>query len=313
MPLHKSYYLLYANSWYNPNMYTALYIEINLIAFITLFWILRKLKEDANSQTSLMLFSITVTLVMVIICTDMAWSLIDGKKGIFFYIANNVLDAAYMALTGLISFFWLLYTLYAENRQLKIKPIGIIAIAIPEAVLFVLSVMSPWTGWIFTVDFATNKYHQGDLLFIQQLITLSYYLVSTVRLGILTIREKSVFQRQLLLTMMMFVIWPLVGDIFYLFFSGLPLAWPTTTLSLLMVFINMQNAQIVTDALTGLNNRRRYQKYVQQVLSAPHSNSSVFVFIIDITHLNKINEEHSHSDGDDALVETAMLLRKCVS
>lgn|SRR5574344_92423 len=291
-------------------MYTALYIETNILSFIILFWILRKLKADANGQMTVVLFKITTAAVMAIILLDIVWALIDSKRGAFFFYVNNTVNALYMILTGFIPLCWLIYSLYARNKQYRMPHVLFALIILPEIALTVLCIMSPWTGWIFTVDRATNKYSRGQYIWIQQLITYSYYLYPTIRIGIQLLREKSTFQRQLLTEMMLFLVFPFIGLCFSLFFTGLPLAWPPTTLSILMIFMNMQNSQILTDSLTGLNNRRRYEEYIKQVKTTAHKEELLFLFIIDITHLNKINEDYGHAEGDNALVDTANVLRK---
>jgi diguanylate cyclase (GGDEF)-like protein len=291
-------------------MYTALYIEINILSFIILFWILRKLTADANGQMTVVLFKITTAAVMAIILLDIAWALIDGKRNIFLFYANNIINSLYMILTGCIPLCWLIYSQYAHCKQYRMPHILFAFIILPQVALTVLCVMSPWTGWIFTVDYETNKYGRGPYIWIQELITYSYYLYPTIRISIQLMREKSTFQRQLLTEMMLFLVFPFIGLCCSFFFTGLPLAWPPATLSILMIFMNMQNSQILTDSLTGLNNRRRYEEYIKQVKSGTHKDELLFLFIIDITHLNKINEAHGHAEGDNALIDTANVLRQ---
>ena len=68
--------------------------------------------------------------------------------------------------------------------------------------------------------------------------------------------------------------------------------------------------QANTDALTGLHNRRYFEKnfaLMQSILS--HNNSSMMYAIIDLDWFKKINDTYGHLFGDHCLVEIANMLR----
>ncbi|HKW82387.1 MAG TPA: GGDEF domain-containing protein [Burkholderiaceae bacterium] len=61
------------------------------------------------------------------------------------------------------------------------------------------------------------------------------------------------------------------------------------------------------DPLTGLANRRHFQAVMRQV--AADGKLSGAVYLIDIDHFKRINDQHGHSAGDAVLVEVARRLR----
>jgi diguanylate cyclase (GGDEF)-like protein/PAS domain S-box-containing protein len=66
----------------------------------------------------------------------------------------------------------------------------------------------------------------------------------------------------------------------------------------------------LTDELTGLHNRRGFTLMAEQQLKhAERHARRVFVLFIDLNGMKRINDELGHDAGDEALVETARLLR----
>lgn len=67
----------------------------------------------------------------------------------------------------------------------------------------------------------------------------------------------------------------------------------------------------MTDDLTGLNNRRGFLQLAQQHLNlAKRTRSEVLLIFLDLNGLKNINDSLGHSEGDQALVDMAYLLRK---
>lgn len=68
-----------------------------------------------------------------------------------------------------------------------------------------------------------------------------------------------------------------------------------------------------TDALTGLANRRGFvEASAQEMTRARRSGKPWSVLIADLDEFKKINDRHGHAAGDDALRETAAILRRAV-
>ncbi len=66
----------------------------------------------------------------------------------------------------------------------------------------------------------------------------------------------------------------------------------------------------VTDELTGLANRRGFQAVAtKQLQLARRQKVGVYLLYADVDNLKQINDECGHQEGDQALIETANLLR----
>ena len=67
------------------------------------------------------------------------------------------------------------------------------------------------------------------------------------------------------------------------------------------------------DPLTGLPNRRQFDAALNAALAAPPGADAVHaVLMLDLNGFKRINDVHGHPVGDEALVQTALRLRKAV-
>ena len=69
----------------------------------------------------------------------------------------------------------------------------------------------------------------------------------------------------------------------------------------------------ITDALTGLHNRRYLERHLATlVLQASARGKPLSVLVLDIDHFKTINDTYGHAAGDDVLRELSRRLRKAV-
>ncbi|MGC8764749.1 MAG: diguanylate cyclase [Brevinematia bacterium] len=66
------------------------------------------------------------------------------------------------------------------------------------------------------------------------------------------------------------------------------------------------------DSLTGIYNRRGFFEYGEKIIiSAQEKKQNITVFFIDLDNLKHINDKYGHTEGDEALRNTAFILREC--
>lgn len=66
--------------------------------------------------------------------------------------------------------------------------------------------------------------------------------------------------------------------------------------------------QSESDPLTGLLNRRGFEKYAEQILSAP-INKIATLAVFDLDHFKLVNDNHGHAAGDKVIQNMADLLK----
>lgn len=66
----------------------------------------------------------------------------------------------------------------------------------------------------------------------------------------------------------------------------------------------------LTDALTGLPNRRAFEQVLEREVEKSRRTQSLFaLLILDVDHFKSINDRHGHSAGDEALRAIARILK----
>lgn len=81
----------------------------------------------------------------------------------------------------------------------------------------------------------------------------------------------------------------------------------------LTVALKNLNEQAITDALTGLLNRRYLDEYLpREIARAARKGESVAVVMLDLDHFKRFNDSFGHEAGDRVLQDVAGLLRALV-
>jgi diguanylate cyclase (GGDEF)-like protein len=64
------------------------------------------------------------------------------------------------------------------------------------------------------------------------------------------------------------------------------------------------------DALTGLNNRREFDRvFAQEIARAQQSGQHLSLILLDIDHFKQINDRHGHQEGDRTLQQVARVIQ----
>lgn len=280
-------------------------IEIDCFALAILLLIYLNIRRSAvkflleQKLFMAMLFSNALILVWDIIL----W-LLDGKPGLLVGASYPFLTACYYALNPAISVIWYFYADYQIYKSEKHLKKMLVPMIIPAGINLVLSLLSIFNGWMFYID-KNNIYHRGNLFYLMAGIGF-FYLAYTM---IMIIVKRNMLQKRDFIPFLIFVFPPYIGAVIQTMYYGITLVWVCMTLSILIVFINIQNSQLYTDYLTGLFNRRQMDNYLLQVLQNLEQDLLAGI-MIDLDCFKEINDLYGHDIGDQALQDTAKILKK---
>ena len=97
-------------------------------------------------------------------------------------------------------------------------------------------------------------------------------------------------------------IFPLVVIILQMFFlPGTPSISIGMTISVLIIFVNIQSQRISIDPLTGLNNRNHLNRFLDSKVQIIRKDRQLFLFMLDIDKFKDINDNFGRLQGDIVL------------
>lgn len=292
-----------------------LYAELNFVGAVILLLMLtsRHMHNFKSMPVDQQIFNGIMFLNLLIFVFDTGMWLSDNQPLPALRLVNFISTTGYYLLNSLICLLWLMYT----DIKIYESKAGLVQrsrfYAIPAAVCMALTIASPFTGWLFIID-ESNRYIRGPLLIVMVLAAL-FYLGFSFCMAIKDTLENGLEANNNI--NLLLVIYPLImlaATALQIRYFGFSVIWVCSMLCSASIYINIQNAEIFTDHLTGLYNRRHLDQHLQRRIMVRHKKGPLFAILLDLDDFKKINDRFGHLVGDNALIRTGELLRKsCIN
>ena len=279
--------------------------DSSVLSFIVLAIIFLDARSRLEKKFTLYnLFTSLVMLNMVLISIDLSTWYFDGKAGLINEIFCRLSNTLLFVLEPIGLALWNLYANYLvfhdEHRLQRVKKI----LLIPLILNAVLSIISLRTGWFFGFT-EQNVYHRGDLYLIHIVICIILLLTPFPFI----LKNRREIPKKHFLSLVLFSIPITIGTTLQVLFYGVTYTWSGMMLSLLIVYLSIQERESSTDFLTEVYNRKQLDHFIKAKVKGKKQ-GSFSIILIDLDKFKEINDEFGHNVGDEALQDTVEILQK---
>lgn len=290
-------------------------VAIDIFGMIILLLMLLNFgaKSSRKREFDDFIFTGMLAFNLALLFSDMfTWILVGlpGEGARSLHILSNTV---YYLLQPCMCLLWVLYCEYKLHENTLIIRKRLAVYLIPFLVSAAMVSLNSFQPILFSVD-ANNIYIRGPMFYAFMAVCLGSFVYTTVLTlhSILRRPNRHPQHADPRVFLLVYPLFPLIAVALQAMFFGIAVIWTSSVVSLLIIYFNLQNDQITTDPLTGLNNRRRFEHVMQSRMSNRQAGGILFLLMIDIDKFKDINDRFGHATGDDAIRETATLLMHSV-
>lgn len=229
---------------------------------------------------------------------DIVWALMEDNIIKLPLYLNGIVNAVILISVTSGCYFWLRFIEDRVGISLNRKLDSMIGL--PLLFITCMDLISVFTGWLFYID-AEGHFQNSDIFYIQSFVNYSYLLFPTILCLIKTRKSKISQERKEFLTYSLYMIAPLITSLFQDTLINIPILALNILMIIIIIFLKIQNLRISNDAMTGLNNRRRLNEFLEEKLMKVSEKNPLLIFLIDVDDFKSINDKYGHIEGDHAL------------
>lgn len=283
------------------------YIEINIVCILILGIIYFRILGNRSTISTAQIIMKKLLISSVVLCVaDIIASIFRGQTFNGARILIEVSNIIYFEAMPIIAMYWLIFVCNRVER--KLSKARILVFQIPITLFTALAVTNPLTNFLFSID-ENNLYVRGPGVFIHWIVSWFYFISAGVVTHRAYSKDNGWNKHNEYRPLLVFLIFPAIGCAAQMLLYGITSVQVGITLSIILINFQLQDNIISNDELTGINNRKEMNNYIDRIIERGKS-TALNVFMIDVNKFKTINDTFGHSVGDEALKDVANALKQ---
>lgn len=284
-------------------------VSINLFPLVMLLIILLNNKKKNTKSLDRRHFNVLTILVMGLMIFDVLRYVLGDIHGQGDRTALWITHFLYLTCIVSVSCTWVMYVASRlnvggnhKNRAKLTKLLSVISLCYS-----VIAVSNWWTEALFAIA-SDGTLVKGKYFYFTYMVSVVLLVGNMIMILYMRSKEGSKERRKECMLLLFCGFPPLIGMAMQQLWRDWWVGATAVSLTLLFLYLNNQNRQITTDALTGLNNRMEFDQHIYK-RAEQSGNVSWGLFMLDVDDFKQINDTLGHAVGDEALWQTADILR----
>ncbi len=248
------------------------------------------------------LFSIMVFGVMLGSIMEALTYVIDGRTFTGARILNYILNTFIYSANMLLPFFLMIYVDICFYGKIE----RIMKYYKPQIIVGIIMIAMNVVNFFFPISYVITKanvYERRWFSYAYYAVILFYF----ISIFVMMQQYKKRHGARVFYKIGIFVVPVIIGTGLQFLFYGLSLAWLSSAIGLVGLFMVQQNEMAYIDPLVNTYNRQ----YLDHILSSWLSQNRKFVGVMmDIDRFKAINDGFGHTEGDRALKTVAKILKE---
>jgi len=277
------------------------YVITEVFCIIFSIGIIIKANKNVGTDLQMRHFRGMAMFFIVYLISDSIWALGQGGLIPFNDMLNKITNAIGIAAVSLVALGWCIFVLYRidQNKSQNIKRLKTLHYTVTVADI-ALTFSSIFTEYFFYID-DEGIYQPGSGYILHLTLVLIQLFGSGVYSFAQSQTNKQVKIKKEYRLPLYFIIIPAVASILEGILPLTPIVSLGIFLPILLAFLEIQNSEIYSDALTGLNNRRRMEIFLQDMIHNASESEPFRIYMVDVNDFKQVNDKFGHIAGDRAL------------